>query len=80
MNSAHSDLSHPTVCGQALNKVGGPSFIQACSNYGRINEGGVARTAGWNLACRFVLHAVCCNWDGYQGKARKVKMYPNVLH
>ena len=73
MNSAHSYLSNPTACGKALNIVGGPSFIQACREQGSIVKGGVVRTRGGHLSCKYaVLHAVCCSWDNYQGKAEEV--------
>ena len=72
MNSAQSDLSNPTACGKALNIVGGPTFIQACCAQLRIKKGGVLWTGGGNLSCKYVLHAVCCSWDNYQGKSEEV--------
>ena len=66
------NLNIPTACGLALNKVGGPSFVGACKPHTNLQMGKVACTTGGNLACRYVLHAVCCNWDGNQGKAEKV--------
>ena len=62
VSSATSDLNSPTVCGKALNAVGGSSFVQACQPFNNIGEGNIACTAGGNLSCKHVLHAVCCDW------------------
>ena len=72
MNSAQSDLSKLTACGKALSIVGGPRFIQACLHQGSIGKGDVVCTSGGNLSCKYVLHAVCCSWDNYRGKADEV--------
>ena len=84
MNSAHSYLSNPTACGKALNIVGGPSFIQACREQECIGKGDVVRTRGGHLSCKYVLHAVCCSWDNYQGKAEEVLemliLYPQIRY
>ena len=72
VNSASSDLTNPTKCGKDLNKVGGLSFLLACNTHRSISKGAVVRTSGGRLACKFVLHAVCCSWDNYQGESEKV--------
>lgn len=37
-----------------------------------MKTGTMVCTAGGNLACRHVLHAVCCKWDSEHGLAEKV--------
>ena len=64
MSSAVSDLNHPTMVGRVLNSVGGPSYMTACSQYTNIPSGNTATTIGGNLACDYVIHAVCCDWKG----------------
>ena len=63
VSSAANDLNNPTTVGRALNLIGGPSFVAACSQHTNIMTGGIATTIGGSLPCSYVIHAVCCRWN-----------------
>jgi O-acetyl-ADP-ribose deacetylase (regulator of RNase III) len=54
-----------------MNSVGGSSYIAACSQHTHIETGDIETTIGGNLACDYVIHAVCCGWRG-GGRSEKV--------
>ena len=62
------------MVGRVLNRVGGPSFVAACSQHTNIGPGNIATTIGGNLSCKYVIHAVCCDWNN-RGGAEQVRIY-----
>ena len=62
------------MVGRVLNRVGGPSFVAACSQHTNIGPGNIATTIGGNLSCKYVIHAVCCDWNSGVG-AEQVGIY-----
>jgi O-acetyl-ADP-ribose deacetylase (regulator of RNase III) len=62
------------MVGRVLNTVGGPSFVAACSQHTNIGTGDIATTIGGNLSCKYVIHAVCCDWNN-RGGAEQVRIY-----
>ncbi len=67
------NLNNPTMVGRVLNTVGGASFVAACSQHTNIGTGDIATTIGGNLSCKYVIHAVCCDWNS-GGGAEQVRI------
>ena len=63
VNSATSDLNNPTEIGRALNDVGGSLYKAECKSNRNIPKGDIVTTIGGKLSCKYVIHAVCCDWD-----------------
>jgi hypothetical protein len=72
VSSAVSNLNNPTMVGRVLNSFGGSSYMAACSQHTNIGTGDIATTIGGNLACSYVIHAVCCGWTS-GGRAEQVR-------
>ena len=67
------------MIGRVLNSVGGPSFVAACSQHTNIETGDIATTIGGNLPCAYVIHAVCCKWNGTPGAEQVSNLYPQMV-
>ena len=52
VNSASSNLKHPTTCGRALIRVGGAQYIEACRAITSVKSGEIVCTSGGKLSCR----------------------------
>ena len=63
---ASSNLNNPTSCGHALNIRGGLSFREACRPYTNIEAGEIVTTGSGDLPCKYVIHAVCCNFHHFK--------------
>lgn len=51
------------VCG-AIFHAAGPELVDACRSLGRCPTGSARATPGFNLPCRYVIHAVGPVWEG----------------
>ncbi|XP_046851430.1 protein mono-ADP-ribosyltransferase PARP14-like isoform X2 [Xenia sp. Carnegie-2017] len=63
VNSATSNLNTPSMIGKAMNTFGGSLYVSECSNFTNVAYGDVVTTSGGNLRCKYVVHAVCCDWQ-----------------
>jgi O-acetyl-ADP-ribose deacetylase (regulator of RNase III) len=63
VNSAIQNLKINTACLKVLKKRGGRAFIEECEQHTDIPQGDIVCTSGGNLACQYVIHAVCKNWN-----------------
>eukprot|EP00118_Oscarella_pearsei_P022551 m.261870 g.261870 ORF g.261870 m.261870 type:complete len:1887 (+) comp40450_c0_seq1:83-5743(+) len=64
INSTTSSLSlNSALTSKALSRAAGPGLQQACSEFvkknGKIWQGGVAVTDGYNLSCKKIVHTLC---------------------
>ena len=68
VNSARPDMSEGGRVDQAIHRAAGPELRKACQAYvareGRCFAGGACMTPGFNLPCRYVIHAVGPMWCG----------------
>ncbi|XP_028403594.1 protein mono-ADP-ribosyltransferase PARP14-like [Dendronephthya gigantea] len=63
VNSALANLNSSTACGLALQKKGGPEYTVDCRRHTNIPLWDIVCTTGGKLACKYVIHAVCGNWN-----------------
>ncbi|CAB4022007.1 poly [ADP-ribose] polymerase 14-like [Paramuricea clavata] len=66
VNSAHTNLNHPTACGRALMVRGGSCFQEACKPHIAIRPGDIIATESGNLLSKYVIHAVCRNLNRFK--------------
>ena len=62
VNSATSDLTNLTQISRALFSVGGMMYQLECSRHRNVAAGDIVTTIGGDLRCKYVIHAVCCDW------------------
>ncbi len=71
---ARPDLNDSdSICGQALKKLGGATYIEACKPFTNISKGDIVCTTGGNLACQYVFHAVGCDREDNKENNEKVR-------
>lgn len=51
------------MIGKAMNSFGGSLYVSECSKFTNVANGDVVTTSGGNLRCKYVVHAVCCDWQ-----------------
>ncbi len=66
MNSALPNLKLNTACTRVLKERGGPAFIEECEQHTNVPPGHIVCTGGGNLACQYVIHAVCKSWNNHE--------------
>ncbi|XP_028416340.1 protein mono-ADP-ribosyltransferase PARP14-like [Dendronephthya gigantea] len=66
VNSARSNLNHPTACGQVLMDRGGPYYKEACRPHTNIPPGDIVVTESGTLLSKYVVHAVCRKLVSFQ--------------
>ena len=57
-----------------LTMHGGPAFVEACKVHINVPVGDIVCTTSGDLQCRYVIHAVSCDWDK-TNKTREVRQW-----
>jgi O-acetyl-ADP-ribose deacetylase (regulator of RNase III) len=66
VNAANSRLAHGGGVARAIALAAGPTFAEESLRHPHVPVGGAGHTAGGDLQCRHVIHAVGPRWSGGQ--------------
>ena len=81
VNPANTNLTVKSGLSKAIYRAAGPEYLDACMKLGKCHVSEALITKGYNLPCKYVIHAVGPSWkDGKSGEEQLLrKTYENIL-